>query len=281
MQRPRHYSSPSFVLRTRVTGEQDLLIELLTPAVGVVHALAKNALRSQRRFLGCLDAPTLIDGAFTRRGDFLFLEEAAVIDGFRDLPQDPVRFVLAGYVVECLLATARYQEEAAPWFDFLAACLAFIRREPQDILMKKLLIDLKLLDLHGLQPSLDECTFCDSDGSGRPLVGLDTRAGTAVCAEHVEDHSSVLRPTRGVLKALQRLSPPELEHPRAIVFNPRQLREALEVAGRLIEEHLSLRPNSLRTLGQLLRRERKRLRTAGSKAPTARKKASSTWVSRS
>lgn len=277
----RHYSTPCFVLRTRITGEQDLLIELLTPSVGVVYALAKNALKSQRRFQGCLDAPTLIDGSFTRRGDFLYLEEAAVLDGFRDLPHDPVRFVLAGYVVECLLATAGYQDEGSPWFEFLGASLAFIRQPPQDILMKKLLIDLKLLDLHGLQPSLDVCTYCDDEESGRPLVGLDIRAGTAVCAEHVDTHSSVLRPTRGVLKALHRLSPPELRHPRAIVFTPRQLKEALEVAGTLLEEHLSLRPNSLRSLGQLLRRERLQARATRSRSPSARKGASSTCVTRS
>jgi DNA repair protein RecO (recombination protein O) len=77
----------AIVLRVRDLGESDRVVQLLTPAVGRVAAIAKGARRSQRRFPGTLDLFCHVRCNLDRRGPdrLARLDQAALLDAFPGL----------------------------------------------------------------------------------------------------------------------------------------------------------------------------------------------------
>jgi len=251
LEKVRYANSDGTVLRTYRTGEGDLFVDILLKGPGILRVLAKNALKSHRRFGGCLTVPSRIQASFAKRSHTWYLEEAALLDPFLDLKSEPRTYAMMGYAVECLITTGQSQEHPGELETFFAETVNLLRRPPNDLVIKKIIFDLNLLALNGVEPLVDACVHCEEESPSSRLVGYDIVAGGVVCEPHYGLSPRCVRTTVGTLKALAHLSGTPLVYPRTVVLGKRQRNQAVKLTGLLIEEHLGFRPRALTVLRQV------------------------------
>jgi DNA repair protein RecO (recombination protein O) len=182
-------STPAVVLGTQPLGEADLLVVLLTPALGKIRAAARNARKSRRRFAGGLPGGALGEAALGRRS----AQGLWRLDGFRSvrdlgiLGRDLTRFAHIAYVCEITDALVAEPEPDPRRFVALAAVVGALLdpdRPPIPATLRR--FELRLLDSLGLLPALQACCVCGGalariDAASIPF---DVARGGALCAQH-------------------------------------------------------------------------------------------------
>ena len=91
------------ILGSRVYGEADQLVTLYTPSQGKLRALAKNAKRSKKRFMNCLDDYGLVQVELVRKtGRGLDLLDSCRLLARPPVGADPLHLGLAGLACEAV-----------------------------------------------------------------------------------------------------------------------------------------------------------------------------------
>lgn len=257
--RTRFLSLDAVVLRARPQGEADLWVTLLAPVAGLISGVAKNALKSQKRFMGALVTATRQDVLLARRQGAWYLEEALVTHGYHAVKSDAVRYALACYAIESTLATHPHGPQAADAFPLLTELLAHLEAAGADLPLTRLAWDLRAMEAQGVAPHLTDCVLCGQELSGRsfPFHGA---SGGLVCATHAAEQPATLDVTRGaVLLALELMATafPALAARRA---SPRDRRSARAMMDAHMAWHMPVELKSRRVLEQLSRISTRRTR---------------------
>ncbi|MDR1038396.1 MAG: recombination protein O N-terminal domain-containing protein, partial [Deltaproteobacteria bacterium] len=216
--RPRRLEA--VVLSRWRTGEQDLLVSFLTPELGLLSAIAKNAVRSVRRFGGgLLDPGSSAFFEFQIRGDSDFGLVARGERGagsFTGLPKVPVMQALAGWALELVRAFESPRTPAREPFVLLAAHLKALAREswtPPALAARSLSLGFtaRYLEIAGFAPPIRSCRRCGKPPSSGEWAwdAVDPRAFCQECLPLIGPLASLgLAPVPGrLLAAINALSP--------------------------------------------------------------------------
>ena len=134
------YRDTGVVLRTYKLGEADRIVVLMTRDHGKVRAVAKGVRKTKSRCGARLEPLSHVAVLmYHGRGELDIVSQAESVDAFRPIREDLDRLGRSGGLLEAVDQLAR----------------------------------------EGLQPVLDECVACASEG---PLVAFDAAAGGALCA---------------------------------------------------------------------------------------------------
>jgi DNA repair protein RecO (recombination protein O) len=171
----------AFVLRSHPLGEADRIVTFLTRAAGKVRGVAKGARRSRRRFGSNLEPLSRVRLRYFEKesADLARVETADLLESFYLLQEDPERAAVLACFAEVADAFAREQQEDEAFFRLLHAVLKAVR----DGLVldgAARYFEIWTLRLHGVLPSLAQCSRCGADP---PASGAyyDRRESGVVC----------------------------------------------------------------------------------------------------
>ena len=225
------------VLRSYPFGEADRVVVLLSPNHGKVRAVAKGVRKTTSRFGGRLEPFTHVDLVLYEGRELETITQVSVIEAFPHLRADLDRVLAAGTMVDVVDAVTQEEEGAVRAFLLLQRGLRALEAGPRhaDLVTSFLL---KVADVVGVAPALDECAGC---GSREGVTRFSFAAGGALCTGCRTAGAVALR--AGVTAYLAALAGADLSSlPPA---DPSFSGEAMGVTRRFLEYHLDRRLDSL------------------------------------
>ena len=171
------YNDKGVVLRGWRLGESDRIVVLLTAEHGKVRAVVKGVRKTKSKFGGRLELTSHVAfQMFEGRGELGIVTQAETLDRFANLRTDPNLFANASAMLEVVDHFALDQVSDTRKYEMLVGALKTLDSDPAPLVVPAFF--LKLLTHEGLEPQLDRCTRCDSNG---PLVSIDYHEGGVLC----------------------------------------------------------------------------------------------------
>ena len=251
--RTRYLSLDALVLRSREQNEADAWVTLLAPVAGLVSGIAKNGLKSQKRFMGALGPATGAAVLMARRQGVWYLEEAQVERPYGGLKRDARAYALACYAIEQILATHPQGPQAADAYPLLSELFEHLEGGVADLPLTRLAWDLRLMESLGLAPHLGDCVACGMELTGRQQV-FHGPSGGLLCPTHAAAQSNLVPVEAAAIALVEALMAGELPGRETAAGAGR--REARALADAHLRWHLSAELKSRRVLEQLSRRAR-------------------------
>lgn len=239
MARRRGAPVEAIVWRRHDFRESSRIVTLLTREHGKLRAFAKGAHRHDSVLLGKIDFLTELRVELWQQTDTMPLLGRARLDYEPRGLREPLRYRLAGYLVEAIDRALPDDRADADLYDLAHGGLRLLERCPVAALPQVLLgLEWRLLGLLGAQPALDTCSVTGQPLPPRGAAALDPD-GRALCS--AEQPGAGLRVSPGARAALRQLG----QHPGAqwpgLELAASAVREALALSGRLVAcalEHL-------------------------------------------
>lgn len=176
----QHEAIDGVVIRTRQTGEHDMLLTVLTAEMGRITVLTKGSksLKGDQRSISQLF--THANFEVYRRGELYILKGGSPLHPFYGIAADVVRFSLASYLCDVTCELTDEGEPADEMLRLLLNALYAISCEcyPQEIV--KGAFELRAAFLSGYAPDLSGCTDCKTDE--KPELYLDVMNGALLCS---------------------------------------------------------------------------------------------------
>ena len=153
----RQYRTQAIILSRRDFGESDRLLTLYTPLRGKIRAIAKGARKPSAKISGHVELFARSDCLIHRGRNLDILTQAELIDAYLGLREDLGRGAYANYVAELLdRFTADEEDDSGDIFLLLHQTLSRIA-DSADPRLAARYFELRLLDLTGFRPELQEC----------------------------------------------------------------------------------------------------------------------------
>ncbi|MCL2461711.1 MAG: DNA repair protein RecO [Defluviitaleaceae bacterium] len=240
------------VIKEQDNGEAGKLLTLLIKGSGRAMASARGARRQGSKIAAGAQLFTYSDFVFFKRGDFLSLTQADVIENFYALRTDYDRLRAGSYLLELCDRTIM---ENVPCDDvmylLLKTLLALSRGKASPDLAARA-FEFKFFAYMGMAPDFSRCARCGREiGEAGPVLFAGDGAVCAACANE--------RNSAGNAAALVRLSREAVNAARGFVesqpdrlFAAREmpnaavLAELERAAGAFIQNHFDIRLKSLR-----------------------------------
>ncbi len=171
------YRDHAVVLRSWKLGEADRIVSMLTHDHGKVRGVAKGVRRTKSKFGARLEPLSHISIQLYRgRGDLDTITQVETVDRFGRLRSDPDRFARAEAMLEAVDQVAQDREPDPSLHVMLVRALRTLNETDSALVVAAFF--LKLLAHEGLQPQVDECVSCGSDG---PIEAIDLHDGGVLC----------------------------------------------------------------------------------------------------
>jgi DNA repair protein RecO (recombination protein O) len=174
----KHYRDRAVVLRTVPLGEADRIVTLMTENHGRVRAVAKGIRRTTSKFGSRLEPTTHVSLQLYVGRELDTITQAETIAHMGNVRDDLHRFGRANVMLETVDQVALEREPNNALYRMLVGALAELDRDDAPLVLAGFL--LKLLQLEGFQPQLDECVAC---GSVSNLVAFDVDDGGLRCID--------------------------------------------------------------------------------------------------
>jgi len=241
------WTASAIVLFAEPQGESDLRVQMLTPRQGRITAMAKGALKSQKRFAGLFDTAQLLEIGLmtTPRTSRVMIEHAALREQFPRLRQNPLRLARASLLLELAILAAPENQAAPGLFSLLQLGLGKLHAEPDNDRWAVAYAFRMLAEL-GYQPALDCCVRC-LRLAGWPEMLFHPAAGGLLCGpccehEAAGDGRAVSRDQIAISMDTARtvteiMKSPENRLPR-IMFTRNALAQARDILEAFIAHHL-------------------------------------------
>ncbi len=170
----------AIVLQRFAFGESSQVVHLLTGALGRVVALARGAWREKNSYEGPLDL--LVRGTVTlslvQGRELALLTGRKVETAYPGLRSDLARHGAACHVLSRVLHFESVGSGSGAFALVDRALQAIETVASSRLPLLLLAFDVRLADLHGLRPDVDQCVRC---GSSRQLARFVAGAGGVVC----------------------------------------------------------------------------------------------------
>ncbi len=245
--------TPAIVLRRYYQGESDLILSLMTREYGKLRAIAKGALRSQKRFMGQLMLYQHLELSLVKPkfSQLMRLQGSTLLDSFTNLSSD-IRNVAQASVLAEIVEIAVGEAQSQPKvFDLLLAGLSDIDQD-KPLERTRLVYQIKLLDALGYRPALADCALCNCDlPAGKLIFSMDLGGAVcSACTRGAARKTDILPDTRmTLLKALE-LDRDKLDR---LQFTKRTVREARSLLDEFTIFHLERNLNSIQFIRDLER----------------------------
>jgi DNA repair protein RecO (recombination protein O) len=175
--------SPAFVVNIAQYGESHRVVSLATRERGLVHAMARHARKSLKRFPGAIDYFKLIDISASKkstRDELWQLERARITHYYQDIIRNMSRYLAGCWVIQsCRLLVP--QEVGDPLaFDWMKESLDYF--ESSDPSAPSVFSSfVRLMNITGNLPSFDRCVSCGKEAPPGRDATFDPSAGGIVC----------------------------------------------------------------------------------------------------
>lgn len=235
------------VIRRTDYGENNKIVTLYTREFGKIGVMARGAHKPSSR----LSAVTQL----FYYGYFLFmpskglggLQQGEMIDSMRSIREDIFATAYASYVVE-LLDKSVDDRTANPYlFELLHQTLHYID-EGYDPEVLKFIFEMKMLQVNGLNPVLDQCAVC---GTSEGEFSFSIKEGGFICQKCVPRDRYHLKISQTSVKLLRLFYYFDLSRLGTISIKPETKKELQKVIDAYYDEYSGLHLKSKKFLKQM------------------------------
>ncbi|MGB8658554.1 MAG: DNA repair protein RecO [Candidatus Zixiibacteriota bacterium] len=230
----------ALVVKSIRFGDTSRIATLYTKDYGKIKVIAKGIRRPKSRLAGALQTFSHIQIVFykKRTAEIYLLSQADTIQSFRPLSRDLNRYVFASAALELLDRLITGEESNPRLFDLTLETLSFMESCGQKALEKSFwAYALKLADLLGYKPKLDQCSVCNQPIS-EEIVWFSPEKGGIVCKKCAVKDQAYLRLSRGSVASALKLQSTKTEDVNTYNIPKDSLREISNVVLSLIEYHV-------------------------------------------
>lgn len=175
--------SEALVLRSKTSGENDLWVDFLTPALGRLHGIARHGRKSHKRFGTVLESMNWVRVRGRDAGGWVSLEEAALVKPWLRLDAHLPLLMAAFHAIELVRQLVPERSPDARVFDLLAGCLADLdRATPDGAAATVARFEFRILEASGYAPNLRACLSCGRPRTKEGRFFFVFREGGVYCA---------------------------------------------------------------------------------------------------
>jgi DNA repair protein RecO (recombination protein O) len=247
------FNTAAILLRRLDYGDGDLILTVITPALGKLTLIAKAAQKSRRRFGGVLDLFAVLTLCCHngRRGSLPIVCEANLCEPFEAIRHDMVKTAYASYWGELVHLWGEEGQAQPEVFHLFRHVLSVLDQDSLSPRWLSLLFQLRFMHLAGLGPHLGTCIDCGRklDDIGAAGLMFDPARGTLVCARC--GGPGGIEVSLGTVKQLVWIAQGELAKARRMRFSDSALNEGEAILEAFVPLHLGREPRSLQVLRQL------------------------------
>lgn len=170
----------AIVLRYANFGENDRMLTLLSPTLGLVSACAKGCRKATSRRLAATELFTAGEYLLYQKGERFTLSSFELSENYFPIRTDVDKLSHGVYWLGAVEATAQPGEECPRLFKMLLLSLAVLAYDELPSRALTAVFLMQLAALQGFAPKLDRCLHC-----GKPLappMRFDVHGGGACCA---------------------------------------------------------------------------------------------------
>jgi DNA repair protein RecO (recombination protein O) len=201
MKLPRVYQTEAIIIKHTNLGEADRILTLYTPDHGKVKAIAKGSRRPKSKFGGHVELLTHSSLLLARGRNFDIVTQAQSADSFLALKEDLKRMSCGLYISELVDAFTEEQLESRSIFTLLLETLHQLI-ESKDTNTTLRYFELRLLDITGYRPQLQQCANCNT--SLQPAVNyFSPSQGGVLCPDCAFEEPFARRLSLNALKVLR------------------------------------------------------------------------------
>ena len=154
------FDADGIVIKTKVTGESDLIVFVLTRSKGVIRAFAKGARGMKNKLHAGSSLFSYCNFSFTEKNDIYHVNEAEVKEIFFSLRGDMTKMALAQYFCEVLLKTVPEGESEEEYLRLMLNALYMLCEDKRPALQVKAVFELQIAVISGYAPPLYACAQC-------------------------------------------------------------------------------------------------------------------------
>lgn len=181
------------IIRQVNYGEYDKMLSVLTSDLGKISVSAKGvrSMKNKNRAaceLLCFNEFVL---TLSGSGEVYSLRQCECIESFFGLRKDCIRLALGIYMAD--LAGYLSPEEMGACLKILLNSLFMLQDENNDVMLLKIIYDLKLLQASGFSPEAERCVNC---GTSEGKFSFSSIAGGIVCEKCSSTAGLKLMPRR-------------------------------------------------------------------------------------
>jgi DNA repair protein RecO (recombination protein O) len=219
MPRPeRAFRTPAIILKRRDFGEADRLLTILTPGHGKLDVVAKGARKPTSSKTGHVELFTRVDMLIHQGRELGIAVQAEMTMPYLAIREDLGRGAYASYVAELLdRFTGDADADSGALFALLDTTLDRLCHDDDPRLAVRY-YEIRLLDLVGFRPELNECVF-----SRQPILPEDQYfsyvEGGAVRPEHAMKTAAIVPVSMLALKLLRHMQRSPYDHVRSLKIN--------------------------------------------------------------
>ncbi|MBH5318123.1 DNA repair protein RecO [Paenibacillus sp. GSMTC-2017] len=193
------YRVEGIVIRSMDYGENNKIVTLLTKTNGKAGVLIRGAKKVKSRHASLAQPFTYGEFQYFRGTGLGTLNHGEIIESHHDLRSQLDLSAYASYAAELTDRTIQDEEPTGFHFEQLRACFTALK-EGKDAQIVSHLFEMRILDLSGYAPELEECVAC---GNRVGPFRLSANAGGILCSRCTHRDSSSLPLSEGVHKLLR------------------------------------------------------------------------------
>lgn len=236
------------VIRSMDYGENHKIITLLTNESGKAGVLIRGAKKVRSKHAALAQPFTYGEFLFFRGNSGLgTLNHGEIIQSHHDLRMDLDLAAYASYAVELTDRSLQDDEAGSFHFEQLLACLAALQ-EGKDPGIVMNVYEMRILDMSGYAPVLEECVQC---GNRVPPFKLLPHAGGVICSRCASGTSHAVPVSENALKLLRLFSRLDMRRLGNINVSQHTKAEIRACLSGLIDAQLGLKLKSKHFLDQL------------------------------
>jgi len=177
----KEVETEGIVLRSQTTGEDDLLVDFLTPDQGRLRGYARHGRKSRKRFGTVLEPLNILRIRYRDGGKYASLEEAVLERPLNRFRSDLNSAVGAFYLLDLVRETIHERNPDSRLYTLLRDSLI---RLNDGFPLREVLRDFefRFLDFLGYRPHLAACLACGREQEGDGKFFFVFREGGIFCA---------------------------------------------------------------------------------------------------
>lgn len=244
------YKVEAVVLSSREMQDAHRLLTLFSRQQGKLRVVAHGVGKPSSRKRGAVQ-PFCYSSFLIYRGRELdSVRQCEEINAFPGLRADLDKISYASYIAELVDASTMEGEVNEELFLLLLATLQFLSRNGADIELFTRAFEVRLMDVSGLRPQLEQCVGCGARiDSG--AVGFSSSAGGAVCSRCMDIIPGVKKYPRSTVEVLRLLLNWNLAKLERIKVSSGVRQHLKGLLHNYISYHLDKKFNSMQFLEQL------------------------------
>ncbi len=154
------FETDGIVIKTKVTGESDLIVFVLTRSKGILRAFAKGARGMKSKLHAGSSLFAYCNFAVTEKNEICHINEAEVKEIFFPLRTDMRKMALAQYFCEVLLKTVPEGDSEEEYLRLMLNALYLLCEDKKPVLQIKAVFELQTAVISGYAPPLHACAEC-------------------------------------------------------------------------------------------------------------------------